>query len=61
MKQRDEADRVRVTVALDRTEQRALVQRAAELSIVQGRPVSLSEIARDVVRRGLQAAGPSAA
>lgn len=53
----------RITVLLGDRERRELLARAAERAQAEGRPISMSEIARDVVRAGLEARsrGPQAA
>jgi hypothetical protein len=53
MSQAHDGTRPRIAIGLDEAERRDLVRRAAERSIRESRPVSVSEIAREALRRGL--------
>jgi hypothetical protein len=44
----------RVMVTMTTEERRALVEAAARRSVAEARPVSVSEVAREALRRGLQ-------
>lgn len=62
MKQSSEtATRPRLSLSLDDSERRALVVRAAAQSVSEGRPVSVAEVARDAMRKGLAEARSEAA
>jgi hypothetical protein len=52
--------RPRLTVSLDEADRRALVTRAAERSLEQGRPVSVAEVVREALHRDLQPGGEAA-
>jgi hypothetical protein len=58
MKHRDcPEQKTRVTVNLGEHERRALLARAADRTVAEHRPVSLSEVTREVLQRGLDASG----
>lgn len=51
MEQGDKTDRGKVTVLLGVTERRSLVEMAATRSIEVGRPVSCSQVVRDLIHQ----------
>jgi hypothetical protein len=62
MKHSDSSEqKTRVTVNLGETERRALLDRAADRTRAEHRPVSLSEVTREVLQLGLEAGSESVA
>lgn len=61
MKRSESEQLTRVTIALGEPERRELLAKAAARTVSEGRPVSLSEVARGAVRAGLEAQSASAA
>jgi hypothetical protein len=55
MKRSDSEPKTRVTVNLGEHERRALLARAADRTVAEHRPVSLSEVTREVLQLGLEA------
>lgn len=53
MKSAPTEPQTRVTVSIPKAEQRELIRLAAEQSIAIGRPVSVSAVTREAIRRGL--------
>jgi hypothetical protein len=57
----DASHKVRVTVALNESERRFLVESAARASVAAGRPVSVSAVARQLLARAAAQEGGRAA